>query len=139
MPTAPRSSATDLPVRPGEEPWSSDELAAVSAQLESEAAELRAEIEEAASQIAERLGNSVSDAGDDEADTGSKVYEREQELATTQRARGLLEQTERALERIHAGTYGVCESCGKPIGKARLMAYPRATLCVACKQREERH
>jgi RNA polymerase-binding transcription factor len=32
----------------------------------------------------------------------------------------------------------VCGSCGQPIGKARLQAFPRATLCVACKQREER-
>lgn len=138
MPTAPHSRAADLPVRPGEEPWSPEELKEVRAQLESEAAGLRAEIGLAESQIAERLGNSTSDAGDDEADTGSKVYEREQELATTERARELLDLTERALERIHEGTYGVCDSCGKPIGKARLMAYPRATLCVACKQREER-
>ena len=50
----------------------------------------------------------------------------------------LLAQNERALARIEAGTYGVCESCGEPIGKARLQAFPRATLCVACKQREER-
>lgn len=138
MPTAPHSRAADLPVRPGEEPWSNEELKEVRAQLESEAAGLRAEIELAESQIAERLGNSTSDAGDDEADTGSKVYEREQELATTERARELLDLTEQALERIQEGTYGVCDSCGKPIGKARLMAYPRATLCVACKQREER-
>ena len=31
-----------------------------------------------------------------------------------------------------------CENCGKPIGKARLEAFPRATMCVTCKQREER-
>jgi DnaK suppressor protein len=138
MPTAPHSRAADLAVRPGEEPWGTDELGEVRAQLEAEAAGLRAEIELAESAIAERLGNSVSDAGDDEADTGSKVYEREQELATTERSRELLDQTVQALDRIDEGTYGVCSSCGKPIGKARLMAYPRATLCVECKQREER-
>ena len=44
----------------------------------------------------------------------------------------------RALARIADGTYGVCESCGKPIGKRRLMAFPRATMCMECKQREER-
>ena len=47
-------------------------------------------------------------------------------------------QAERALQRIDNGTYGVCESCGQPIGKARLQAFPRATLCVSCKQKEER-
>ena len=40
--------------------------------------------------------------------------------------------------RIEDGTYGICESCGEPIGKMRLMAFPRATLCMTCKQREER-
>ena len=34
--------------------------------------------------------------------------------------------------------YGICESCGNPIGKMRVMAFPRATLCMTCKQREER-
>ena len=138
MPTAPRSGAAELPVRPGEDPWTSAEVAEVRSELESDAAGLQEEIAVAQAQIAERLGNSVQDAGDDEADAGTKVYEREQELALTQRARGLLDQTESALARIDAGTYGVCESCGKPIGKARLQAYPRATLCVICKQREER-
>jgi RNA polymerase-binding transcription factor DksA len=50
----------------------------------------------------------------------------------------MLEQTERALARIADGTYGVCEICGNPIGKLRLQAFPRATLCVADKQRQER-
>jgi RNA polymerase-binding transcription factor DksA len=50
----------------------------------------------------------------------------------------MLIQTERALERLEDRTYGVCESCGNPIGKRRLMVFPRATLCMTCKQREER-
>lgn len=37
-----------------------------------------------------------------------------------------------ALERIENGTYGVCESCGEDIGKARLEAIPEATSCVDC-------
>ena len=133
-----RSSAASLPVRPGEEPWTDEELGEVRGELKDEAAGLRAEIDQAQAQIAERLGDTVSEAGDDEADASSKVYEREHELALTYNARELLEQTEHALARINAGTYGVCESCGKPIGKARLQAFPRATLCVVCKQRQER-
>jgi DnaK suppressor protein len=88
--------------------------------------------------IADRLGDSVSDAGDDQADVGAKTYEREHELSLTYNARDLLAQSEHALGRIEAGTYGSCESCGQPIGKARLQAFPRATQCVSCKQREER-
>jgi DnaK suppressor protein len=53
-------------------------------------------------------------------------------------SRDLLSQVERALQRLDNGTYGTCENCGNPIGKARLQAFPRATLCVTCKQREER-
>ena len=138
MTTAPRASAADLTVRPGEEPWTDAELEEVRSELEAEAVGLRAEISQAESQIAARLGDAVAEAGDDEADASSKLFEREHELAITRNSRELLEQTEHALARIEAGTYGVCDSCGKPLGKARLQAFPRATLCVACKQREER-
>jgi len=138
MTTAPSSSAADLPVRPGEEPWTAAELDEVRAELKAEAVALRDEIGQAESAIAARLGDAVAEAGDDEADASSKLFEREHELAITRNTRELLEQTEHALARIEAGTYGVCESCGKPIGKARLLAFPRATLCVECKQRQER-
>jgi DnaK suppressor protein len=131
-------NAGDLPVRPGEEPWTDTELKEVQAELESEAAVLRADLARAASDIAERLIDAVHDAGDDSADAGTKAFQREHDFALTQNAQDLLDQGERALTRIDAGTYGVCESCGKPIGKGRLLAFPKATLCVACKQREER-
>jgi DnaK suppressor protein len=130
--------AADLPVRPGEDPWSDAELAELQVELEKEAADLRAELGESQAQIAARLGDAATEAGDDEADASSKLFEREHELALSNNTRELLEQTEHAIARIEAGTYGVCESCGKPVGKARLQAFPRATLCVACKQRQER-
>jgi DnaK suppressor protein len=138
MSAGPRPDAAGLPVRPGEDPWTSAELEQVRAELEAEVARLRADVARAAHDIAEGLNGSVRDAGDDEADAGSKAFEREQELALTQNARDLLDQGERALGRIDAGTYGVCESCGQPIGKARLQAFPQAGLCVTCKQRQER-
>lgn len=138
MTAAAQSDAAGFPVREGERRWTDSEIAQVRGQLAEEAAELRAEIEKAESDIANRLGDSVSDAGDDQADVGAKTYEREHELSLTYNARDLLAQSERALARIEAGTYGSCESCGQPIGKARLQAFPRATLCVSCKQREER-
>jgi DnaK suppressor protein len=138
MAEATRYGAATLPVRPGEEPWTKAELDEVRQELEDEIAGLRGEIAKAETQIAERMGDAVADAGDDPADMGAKTFEREHEIALTHNARELLAQNERALARIAAGTYGVCESCGEPIGKARLQAFPRATLCVACKQREER-
>jgi RNA polymerase-binding protein DksA len=77
-------------------------------------------------------------AGDDQADAGSKTFEREQELSIAANRLDLVAQIQRAVERIDAGTYGYCESCGNPIPKTRLKAFPMATLDVACKQREER-
>jgi RNA polymerase-binding transcription factor len=138
MAAAAGASAAALPVRPGEKPWTEAELKKVRQQLEAEIAGLVAEIGEAESAIAERLGDAVGDAGDDQADAGAKTFQREHELALTQNARELLELSERALARMDDGSFGVCDSCGQAIGKARLQAFPRATLCVTCKQREER-
>jgi DnaK suppressor protein len=132
------AAPASLPVRLGEDPWTDAEVAEVRAELEAEAIGLRKEIGQAESEIADRFGDSVSQAGDDEADASSKLAQREHNLALTQNTRELLQQTEHALARIDAGTYGECESCGKPIGKARLQAFPRATLCVECKQKQER-
>ena len=84
------------------------------------------------------LADASDNAGDDQADTGSKTFEREHEMSLANNARDMLVQVERALHRIDDGTYGICERCGNPIGKARLQAFPRATLCVTCKQSEER-
>lgn len=132
------SGAAALPVRQGEKRWTAAEIAELRDQLAAEAAALRADIERAETDIASRLGDAVGDAGDDQADVGAKTFEREHELALTHNARELLAQNERAIARIDAATYGTCESCGEAIGKARLQAFPRATLCVICKQREER-
>jgi len=138
MATTAGASAAALPVRKGEKHWTEAELKKVRQQLQSDVDGLTADINEAESAIAERLSDAVGDAGDDTADAGAKTFQREHELALTQNARELLAASARALARIDDGTFGVCESCGQPIGKARLQAFPRATLCVTCKQREER-
>ncbi|MGL5858247.1 MAG: TraR/DksA family transcriptional regulator [Angustibacter sp.] len=52
--------------------------------------------------------------------------------ATTNLSRELLKRRRRALDRVDDGTFGVCESCGEPIGKTRRQASSRATLCVSC-------
>jgi len=46
-----------------------------------------------------------------------------------------LERVERALEKIDAGTYGVCDNCGGTILPARLRVAPESTTCVACARR----
>ncbi len=102
MSAATRPDAAELPVRPGEEPWTATELAQLRAELAEEAEALRAEIAKTARDIAEGLTGSLRDAGDDEADAGTKTFEREHELALTQNAQDLLDQGERALGRIDA-------------------------------------
>ncbi|MGV9285098.1 TraR/DksA family transcriptional regulator [Streptomyces sp. NPDC003730] len=128
----------DLAVRPGEDPWTPQEVEEARGELQSEADRLRTEIDSSERSLQGMMRDSGDGAGDDEADTGSKNITREHELALAATAREVLSQTERALDRLDAGTYGLCENCGNPIGKARMQAFPRATLCVECKQKQER-
>ncbi|MFG2962508.1 TraR/DksA family transcriptional regulator [Streptomyces sp. NPDC048288] len=128
----------ELAVRPGEDPWTSEEVEEARTELMAEAMRLRAELEASDSALVGLMRDSGDGAGDDQADTGTKNITREHELALAANAREMLEQTERALEKLDAGTYGLCENCGNPIGKARMQAFPRATLCVECKQKQER-
>ncbi|MGW7073322.1 TraR/DksA family transcriptional regulator [Streptomyces sp. NPDC054855] len=128
----------ELAVRPGEDPWTPDEVEEARAELQSEALRLGSEISSSEDALAGLMRDSGDGAGDDEADTGTKNITREHEMSLAANAREMLEQTERALERLDAGTYGICENCGNPIGKARMQAFPRATLCMDCKQKQER-
>ncbi|GAA2645159.1 TraR/DksA family transcriptional regulator [Streptomyces spororaveus] len=128
----------ELAVRPGEDPWTPKEVEDARAELLSEVLRLRAELDASEAAISGLMRDSGDGAGDDQADTGTKNITRESELALAANATSMLEQTERALERLEAGTYGLCENCGQPIGKARMQAFPRATLCVDCKQKQER-
>ena len=66
-----------------------------------------------------------------EADTLS--VERDRLLVVASDAQAKVAEIDAALSRVDAGTYGICESCGKPIPEARLEALPEATLCVGCK------
>ncbi|MER7484687.1 TraR/DksA C4-type zinc finger protein [Streptomyces sp. NPDC126497] len=128
----------DLAVRPGEEPWTPEEVEGARTELTSEALRLREEIASSEQSLAGLMRDSGDGAGDDQADTGTKNITREHELALAANAREMLTQFEHALQRLDAGTYGLCENCGDPIGKARMQAFPRATLCVECKQKQER-
>jgi RNA polymerase-binding protein DksA len=137
--TKPRGSGPEaLPVRPSEEPWSAEEIAEVEADLRAEVDRLRADVASADQALGDLLRDAGTGAGDDQADTSSKNFEREHEMSIVNNARDMLVQSERALARIAAGTYGVCESCGEGVGKARLQVFPRATLCKDCKEKQER-
>ncbi|HET9442591.1 MAG TPA: TraR/DksA C4-type zinc finger protein, partial [Acidimicrobiales bacterium] len=71
---------------------------------------------------------------DEESGEGDSIgMERERDLQLAGQARATVEEIDRALAKIDAGTYGICERCGQPIPKARLKVLPYAALCVACK------
>ncbi len=133
-----QGEANGVPVLHEEAPWTSEELAEVKAGLESDDARLHAELAEAQHDLALLIYESGEGSGDDQADAGAATWEREHEMTLANNARALMEQTAHAIERIDSGGYGVCESCGNAIGKLRLQAFPRATLCMPCKQRQER-
>jgi len=66
------------------------------------------------------------------ADQGTESYERERAFMLKSVEAKSLREIDEALKRVAAGTYGDCESCGKPIAKGRLEVVPHARLCVKC-------
>lgn len=72
------------------------------------------------------------------ADQGSDNMEREIAfLGASSEGRALLHVDE-ALRKLYRGEYGVCETCGEEISRKRLEAVPHATLCITCKEKEEK-
>ena len=145
-PTAPSTAGAVRPPeqRTGEDApaedaaWSDAELTELRTDLQEQAGLLRREIGEAESAAAAVQRSASGEGSGDEADAGSKTFEREHEATLANHTRDTLLQVERALARLDAGTYGRCERCGEEIAKPRLQAFPRATLCLPCKSREER-
>ncbi|MCW2828291.1 MAG: DNA-binding protein [Marmoricola sp.] len=151
QPVAKKTTATKAPARrtgtatpaellvlEGEDPWTKAELKEVQTQLADDVDRLTGELAEVEGDLAGMIENSGEGAGHDQADVGSASFERDQEMVIVNNARDMLDQSQHALERIADGTFGKCENCGNAIGKNRLMAFPRATMCLRCKQREER-
>ncbi len=133
-----KAAPTPVTASSDEAPWSAAELKAIRAEIATDLERLRAELANVEAEMNELIAESGEGAGDDQADSGTKTFEREHEMSLVINARDMVLQTERALARIDDKSYGMCEECGSPIGKARLQVFPRATLCMICKQKEER-
>lgn len=97
-----------------------------------EQAKLRRELENLPTGSHESLGY-----GNHMADDATEAFEQAASLALRRNLEATLQKVEAALQRFEAGTYGVCQSCGKAIDLARLEALPYATLCIQCQQRSE--
>ncbi len=74
----------------------------------------------------------------DEVDLASAEYTQAFEHRIRDRERKLLGKVEKALTRIEEGEYDECEACGNYIGYRRLAARPEASLCIECKEEQER-
>src|SRR5436190_16888993 len=82
----------------------------------------------------------VLDANDlpDEMDLASSEYIQSFEFRLRGREKSLLSKLDLALKKIDDGTFGICEICEEPIGKKRLEARPETSLCIKCKEDQER-
>ncbi len=136
--STPKKVTVVLPVLEGEEPWTAEEIAEQRADLQDELARLERRIAVTDAELESLLKGGTDGAGRDPADVGSSNFERDQEVSLAANVREMAEQLRLAITRFDEGGYGLCEVCGQPIGKGRLQVFPRATLCVTCKQREER-
>ena len=108
--------------------------------LTAERERVTAEIEEIQGDLGRSLEDAVEEDGNDShlADTATETVDREIELSLEDNAESLLAAIDDALGRIDAGTYGLCERCGRQIDDERLEALPYATKCIECKRLEER-
>jgi RNA polymerase-binding transcription factor DksA len=135
---ATRRSVNALVVKEGEGAWTKAEIREVLSELHEDRDRVVRTLSGQEAELDKLMRDAGDGAGHDQADMGATSFERDQEIIVVQNEREKLAQIDRALARIADGTYGICESCGNPIGKMRAMAFPRATLCMTCKQREER-
>ena len=71
-------------------------------------------------------------------ETATVTLDREIDYSLEEASNHVLGAIDAALERIDAGTYGICTTCDKPIGDERLEAIPYATQCIDCRRKEER-
>ena len=74
----------------------------------------------------------------DEVDQASSEYIQYFALRLRGRERNFLDKIDEALRKINEGEFGLCEDCGEGIGRKRLDARPETTLCIRCKEDQER-
>lgn len=106
------------------------------ARLESERKRLNDELEQLKTTMRpadERREGSPFGKREEEA---TESYELERRLTLEKSIRDQLASVEHALQKFEDGSYGLCDSCGRPIPPERLEALPQATLCLECKARQ---
>ncbi len=114
-------------------------LAEVRRFLEAERERLLAEIAEYEREGLDNLSEASGENNyrDHMADQGTATFAKELDMTLEDNMRALLGAVERTIQRIDAGTWGLCQRCGEPVAPQRLEAMPTAELCISCKEREE--
>ncbi|MBA2662820.1 MAG: TraR/DksA C4-type zinc finger protein [Bradymonadaceae bacterium] len=74
----------------------------------------------------------------DEADMASALTDQNLSLRLRGRERSLIDKIDLAIGRIEQGEFGACAACGDDIDVDRLRARPVTTMCIACKEEQER-
>ena len=129
----PRGAVLASDAMAGRTPLSKKEMEALRDGLLKERAELEHQHAElAASTFSSSQSDITGETSFDEeyADSGTATFERERDLSLENNIRDLIQKIDRALSRMDAGDYGLCERCRKPIEKARLKALPYAGTCI---------
>ncbi len=117
---------------PEEEYMSARQLAFFRQRLREEEEALLSAVKETAGHLQE------AETSSDWSDRASTEEEHTLELRVRDRERKLLQKIREALRRIDDGSYGWCEETGEPIGMARLLARPTASLSLEAQERRER-
>ncbi|MEZ4408647.1 MAG: TraR/DksA C4-type zinc finger protein [Polyangiales bacterium] len=94
-------------------------------------------IANAQSTLAEDMALDANDLPD-EMDLASSEYLQSFQFRLRGREKSFLEKIDRALQKIDRGEFGLCEECGEEISVKRLEARPETTLCIKCKEDQER-
>jgi len=74
----------------------------------------------------------------DDLDLANAEYLQSLTFQLLDREKFALDELQSALDRIEDGTFGICDRCGGEISEKRLTARPTSTLCIQCKEDEER-
>jgi len=90
-------------------------------------------LREEAEQLAQDTDPSETQFDEESGEGGASKVDREVDLMLSENALAEVEEIDLALSKIESRTYGLCETCHKPIPKQRLKAIPQARQCVACK------
>jgi DnaK suppressor protein len=104
----------------------------------------RARLEREVQGFEDEFSVSFEDATDESsydlhpADSATAYVDREIDLSLEGNARSIVDQIDRALQKLDRGTYGICDNCGKIIGEGRLEVEPYAVLCIDCRRLLER-